>query len=174
MFGTGSLQKMQQTYWKKSAKTWMCACCEKESKTQLISFHGSMVERPHTFRGGACSIPGIIIIFKLGLSPSQDENAKTFGGKCHSFRFYLFLVSLQWCSYEYIRHTLFLGFVLWTFLEVDWKLVLQWSWDVVIVLRLMSVDEMCPSPTGTRTHVSHIRWKCGRLKLGGAFRYQYL
>jgi hypothetical protein len=31
---------------------------------------------------------------------------------------------IQWCSYEYIRHTLFcLGFVLWTLLEVDWKLV---------------------------------------------------
>jgi hypothetical protein len=30
---------------------------------------------------------------------------------------------IQWCSYEYIGHTLFyLGFVLWTFLEEDWKL----------------------------------------------------
>ena len=64
---------------------------------------------------------------------------------------------IQWCSYEYIGHTLFcLGFVLWTFLEVDWKLVLQWSWVVVIVLRLKSVEEMCRSPTETRTHVSHI------------------
>ncbi len=26
----------------------------------------------------------------------------------------------------------------------------------MIVLRLQSVEEMCPSPTGTRTHVSHI------------------
>jgi hypothetical protein len=31
---------------------------------------------------------------------------------------------IQWCSYEYTRHTLFcLGFVLRTFLEFDWKLV---------------------------------------------------
>ncbi len=33
----------------------------------------------------------------------------------------------QWCCYEYIRHTVHyfcLGFVLWTFLEVDWKLFL--------------------------------------------------
>jgi hypothetical protein len=39
------------------------------------------------------------------------------------FDFILFCF-IQWGSYEYIRHTLFcLGFVLWTFLEVDWKLV---------------------------------------------------
>ncbi len=31
---------------------------------------------------------------------------------------------IQWCNYENIRHKLFCwGFVLWTFLEVDWKLV---------------------------------------------------
>jgi hypothetical protein len=52
MFGTGSLQKMRQKYWKNSAKTWMCTCCQIESKTQFMySFHGSMVEHPHTIRG---------------------------------------------------------------------------------------------------------------------------
>jgi hypothetical protein len=35
---------------------------------------------------------------------------------------------IEWCGYGYIRHTLFcLGFVLWTFLEVDWKLVCSWA-----------------------------------------------
>ncbi len=30
-----------------------CKCCQIESKTQFMySFHGSMVERPHTIRGG--------------------------------------------------------------------------------------------------------------------------
>jgi hypothetical protein len=39
--------------------------------------------------------------------------------------FILFIFGfIQWWSYGYIRHTLFcLEFVLWTFLEVDWKLV---------------------------------------------------
>ncbi len=61
---------------KKSAKTRMCACCQIESKTTFMySLNGSMVERPNTIRGGACSIPCKFIIFKLGLSPSQDENA---------------------------------------------------------------------------------------------------
>ncbi len=41
----------------------------------MYRFHGSMVERPHSIRGGACSIPCRYIVFKLGLSPSQDENA---------------------------------------------------------------------------------------------------
>jgi hypothetical protein len=49
----------------------------------MYSFHGSLVERPHSIRGSACSIPGKYIIFKLGLPPSQDENAvpsNKFGG----------------------------------------------------------------------------------------------
>ncbi len=52
----------------------MCACCQIESKTHyMYSFRGSMVERSLTFRWGPCSIPGNFIIFKLGLSPSQEE-----------------------------------------------------------------------------------------------------
>jgi hypothetical protein len=60
----------------------------------------------------------------------------------------------QWCSSEYIRHTLFLlGVFVW---DVSWSRLeacLQWSWVVMIVLRLKLVEEMCISPTGTRTHV---------------------
>jgi hypothetical protein len=41
----------------------------------MYGFYGSLVERPHPIRGGACSIPGKNIIFKLGLSPSQDQKA---------------------------------------------------------------------------------------------------
>jgi hypothetical protein len=46
--------------------------------------------------------------------------------------------------------------VSWSWLEA----CLQWSWVVVIVLRLKSVEEMCLSPTGTRTHVSHVILIC--------------
>ncbi len=46
-----------------------------ENTLTLYSFHGSLVERPDPNRGGACSIPGKNIIFKLGLSPSQDHKA---------------------------------------------------------------------------------------------------
>jgi hypothetical protein len=41
----------------------------------MYSFHGSLIERSQPIRGGACSIPGENNIFKLGLPPSQDENA---------------------------------------------------------------------------------------------------
>ena len=46
------------------------------SKTQnFYSFHGSLVECQNPARGGVCSSPGKIIIFKLGLSLSSDEYA---------------------------------------------------------------------------------------------------
>ena len=54
----------------------MCACSHIEPKTpNMYSLHGSVVERQLSIRGGACSIPGKNIIFKLGLSPSQDQKA---------------------------------------------------------------------------------------------------
>jgi hypothetical protein len=43
----------------------------------MYSFYGSLVER-YILSGKArvhCSIPGKNIIFKLGLSPSQDQKA---------------------------------------------------------------------------------------------------
>ena len=47
-----------------------------EPKTQnMYSLHGSVVERQHSIKGGVCSSPGKYNIFKLGLPPSQDENA---------------------------------------------------------------------------------------------------
>jgi hypothetical protein len=54
----------------------MYACRQIKPKTKFVySFHGSVVERPHSIRGSPCSIPVKYIIFKLGLPPSQDENA---------------------------------------------------------------------------------------------------
>ncbi len=41
----------------------------------MNSFYSSSVERQHSIMGGACSSPGKFYIFKLGLPPSQDENA---------------------------------------------------------------------------------------------------
>ncbi len=70
------MQKMRQNYWKKSAKTWMCACWQIEPKTQnMYSLHSSLVEHQLPVRGGASPSPGKNNIFKLGLHPSQDENA---------------------------------------------------------------------------------------------------
>jgi hypothetical protein len=40
----------------------------------MYSLHGSVVERQHSFMGGACSSPGKFNIFKLGLPASQNEN----------------------------------------------------------------------------------------------------
>ena len=54
-------------YWKKSAKTWMCACCQIESKTQFkYSFRGSMVERPHTTGGARVQSQAISLYLNLG------------------------------------------------------------------------------------------------------------
>jgi hypothetical protein len=50
------------------------ARCQIEPNT-LYSNHGSLVERQIPTRGRAVSIPGKYDIFKLGLPPSQDENA---------------------------------------------------------------------------------------------------
>jgi hypothetical protein len=41
----------------------------------LYSIHGSVVERQPSIMGGACSSPGNYNIFKIGLPPSQVENA---------------------------------------------------------------------------------------------------
>jgi hypothetical protein len=41
----------------------------------MYSLHSSLVQHQLPVRGGMCSSPGINIIFKLGLPPSQDENA---------------------------------------------------------------------------------------------------
>ncbi len=41
----------------------------------MNSLYSSSVERQHSIMGGACSSPGKFNIFKLGLPPSQDENA---------------------------------------------------------------------------------------------------
>jgi hypothetical protein len=49
-----------------------------------------------------------------------------------------------------------LGFVLWMYLEVDRKLASRGAELFVIVLRIKSVEEMCLSPTRSRTYVSHI------------------
>jgi hypothetical protein len=74
----GSLQKMRQNYWKKSAKTWMCTCCQTEhNNSDMYSIHSSLVKRQLSIRGCGCSSPGKFKIFKLklGLHPSQDEIA---------------------------------------------------------------------------------------------------
>jgi hypothetical protein len=63
---------------KKSAKTLLkCGRFQSNPKitTHIYSLHGSLVEHPLSARGGACLIPAEVIIFKLGLSLSQDENA---------------------------------------------------------------------------------------------------
>ena len=73
------------------------------------------------------------------------------------FLFYLFLVSYSVVA----TSTLDIHYFAWGLLcGVSWGLLkacLQWSWAVVIELRLKSVEDMCLCPTGTRTHVSHIR-----------------
>jgi hypothetical protein len=45
--------------------------------------------------------------------------------------------------------------------DVSWSSLeawLPWSWVVVIVLILKSVEEMCLYPTGTRTRVPCKQW----------------
>jgi hypothetical protein len=54
----------------------MCTHCQIEPKTHNVySIHSSLVERQLSIRGGRGSSPGKNNIFKLGLPPSQNENA---------------------------------------------------------------------------------------------------
>ncbi len=65
IFKLGSLfAENAPNYWKKSAKTLMCAYCQIDPKTlNMYSCHGSLVERPHPITGGAGPIPGKFIIY---------------------------------------------------------------------------------------------------------------
>jgi hypothetical protein len=52
------IKKMRQNFWKKSAKTWMCACCQIDPKTHNIySLHGSLVECQIPASGGGLFKP---------------------------------------------------------------------------------------------------------------------
>ncbi len=66
---------MRQTIEKNPPKHECAHNCQIKPKTKnMYSCHGSLIERPHPITGGAGSIRGKFIIFRLGLSASQDEN----------------------------------------------------------------------------------------------------
>ncbi len=67
------------------------------------------------------------------------------------------LVSYITFVYEYIRHTAHyfcLGFVLWIYLQDNWKLACRGAELLWLFLGLKSEEELCLAPNETRTHVS--------------------